>query len=142
MTNPIVRNGYYVNPVADVSKQSAFIDGDSGTANQVTVPSGESWEILGAIATVSTSSTVGNRTFVLRVSDADSNSFSETAAASNVPEDSNDAVRNYTIGGSPDLLKGLRVPAGAVIDVYDSADIDAANDTIAIKLMVVKHFEG
>lgn len=133
--------GKYVDATFDVSSKAGFVAGDSGSTYQATVPAGESWEILGVVATITTNATVGNRTHVFRVKDGAGSVYYQTAAAANLAASQTAAVRSFLIGNSGLLASNVFAPAGAVVDVFDSAAI-AAGDTISVKLMVRKHYEA
>jgi hypothetical protein len=141
-------NDKYVDAVADVSKEVAFVDGDSEATHQATVPAGESWLILGAVATITTTAETGNRTHSLRVTDG-SDAFYQTAVGANLAASQTDAKRRFVIGASTAgelvaLAANVYAPAGSVVDVKDIAGIDEAApaDTIEIKLLVQKTYEA
>ena len=144
MSTLVSRNGNYAVATADVSSQIAVIVGDVGATHLVTVPSGESWEVLGVVATVTTTATVGNRTHSAQVLGPDDTVFYQTAVGANLAASQTDANRSFFIGGSPALAAGMYVPSGGKVRVKDLAAIDEAApaDTIAIRVLVKRHFEA
>lgn len=134
-------NNKIVRGVADISKEAAyFAPATSPNQSRQTVPAGEVWELQGASVTATTSATVGNRTILLRVRTTSNNILYQTAVASNLAASQANAIRNFTQGGTPALATGILVPAGLIVEAFDSAAIDAVNDVLNLHLMVIKHF--
>jgi hypothetical protein len=144
MSNSIVVGGRYVTPVADISKAVAIVAGDVAATHLATVPAGESWEVLGVVATVTTTAAVGNRTHSAQVLGPDDAVFYQTAVGANLAASQTAANRSFFIGGSPALAAGMYVPAGGKVRVKDLAAIDEVDpaDVIAIKVLVRKHYEA
>ncbi|MBW4462420.1 MAG: hypothetical protein KME47_19595 [Nodosilinea sp. WJT8-NPBG4] len=144
MSNSVVVRGHYVTPTIDVSKAVAIISGDVDATHLATVPAGESWEILGVVATVTTTAAVGNRTHSAQVLGPDNGVFYQTAVAANLAASQTDATRSFLIGGSPGLAANMFVPAGGKVRVKDLAAIDETDpaDVVAIKVLARRHFEA
>ncbi|MBE9110300.1 hypothetical protein IQ273_12845 [Nodosilinea sp. LEGE 07298] len=144
MSNSLVVGGHYVTPTADISKAVAIIAGDAEATHLATVPAGESWEVLGVVATVTTTAAVGNRTHSAQVLGPNDEVFYQTAVGANLAASQTAATRSFLIGGSPALAANMFVPSGGKVRVKDLAAIDEADpaDVIAIKVLARRHFEA
>jgi hypothetical protein len=132
----IVVNGHLCH-VASVDVGSSMVSiAPAASPNQElqTVPSRESWELIGASITATTTATVGNRTFRVRVRNSAGNVFYQTAVGANIPASQTGIVQTFPVAA------GVFVPSGLIVEAVDSAAVDA-NDVINLNLVVKKHFE-
>lgn len=136
-------NNRLAESTADISREAAYLAPASSPNQELrTVPTGESWELLGASVTATTTATAGNRTIVIRVRNSAGNVLYQTAAGANLAASQTDAIRNYQIGGSPALAAGIIVPPGLIVEAFDTAAIDATNDVLNLHLMVNKRYNA
>lgn len=106
-----------------------YIKQITSTDGTETVPAGESWEVLNARGVITTTATVGNRTFTLRVLNGSAVAYA-ASATSNLAASQTNAVRETT------LTISFWAAAGSEVRFTDTAAIDAANDTLSIVFTV------
>jgi hypothetical protein len=134
-------NGRYADPVVDIRDEVVYIPAAASPNQELqTVPAGESWEIIGASITATTTATVGNRTFRVRVRNSAGNVFYQTAVGANLAASQTGAIQNFFLGGSPALAANVFAPAGLIVDVVDSAAVDTTNDVVSLFLIVRKYY--
>ena len=129
-----------------VGAEVAYIATDATDPEQQTVPASESWELLGAVADITTTADAGNRTVQLQVVDSEGALFYQTAVNNNVAADATNTIQSFTIGGPSSasggivaLASGVKVAPGMTVQLVDAAGI-AAGDTIELRLLVEKTF--
>lgn len=130
-----------------IGSQVAYLATDESDPEQQTVPAGESWELIGAVADVTTTAEVGNRTIKLQLVDSDGAVFYETAVNTNVAASATNTIQSFRLngpasqsGGAVALLQGVKAAPNMTVQLVDAAAIDAANDVIELRLLVEKTF--
>jgi len=138
----------YAQATADISRRAAYYAVPESDPEQHTVPAGEAWLLLGAVAIATTTADVGNRTLQLQVVDAAGDVFYQTAVNTNIAASQTDASQSFLLegpatasGGVVALAKGIIVPEGMTVQVVDAAAIEAT-DTFELKLMVERQLFG
>lgn len=114
-----------------VGNDKTFTVPDSASAP----PLGRVWELLYGRIDVTTTATVGNRQLNLQVETAGGVVLFSSDAAATVAASQTDV--GHLLGDDPTLPtnRSVWIPGGAVIRVWDSADIDAL-DTFKAYLVV------
>ena len=112
---------------------SGYVKQITSTDGTETVPAGESWEVLNARAVITTTATVGNRTFTLRVLTSGGGVAYAAAATANLAASQSNAVRETT-PSSP-----YWAGPGSSVNFTDTAAIDAAGDTLSAVFTVRAH---
>jgi hypothetical protein len=103
-------------------------------------PKGRIWELLYGRVELTTTATVGNRQLTLQVETAGGDVLYLDDATATTPASQTDVA--FLIGDDPVLPtnRSIWLPAGAVVRLWDSADIDAL-DTLKVWLVVREHIE-
>jgi len=113
----------------------------------ITVPASTVWEISSIMLSLITTATAGNRQVAVLFTDGSDNVVMEIRAGA---VQAASLTRYYAIApGLPDLTSfrdtnylstplpaGIILPAGYKIRMYDKAAIDAAADTLSVRMMV------
>ena len=120
-----------------VGNDKTFTVPDATTAP----PDGRVWEVLMGRVDLTTTATVGNRQVNFRVETAGGVVLFSSDAAGTVAASQTDV--GHLLGDDPALPtnRPIIVPGGAVIRMWDSADIDAL-DTLKAYLVVREQIEG
>lgn len=112
-----------------------------------TVPAGKYWDIKAVFNTLVTTATVGNRVLRVRIKEDGTTTDIETVGS---PQAASTTVR-YVVGFSGSLptapssaavvatVPSMILPASAVIQVLDTAAIDAAADDLTVVLHYVEY---
>lgn len=130
------------------NRQCGFVLASDTAANDsdktITVPAGESWEILSIRVEYTASADVGNRALTLLFRDSAADSIwgftvsNATVAASEAmifnfyPDAPTVAPVDGGTEGSQALPHGLILPAGWDVRIYDSAAVAAAADDMVV----------
>ena len=111
----------------------------------LTVPDNRRWKLMGGLAELISTATVGNRQIELRITDGTDTVFAITANGVQIAS----LTREYhfilgtdgptVVAGSTfvcPIPPGLWLPAGFTIHILDTAAIDAAADDMVLRFLV------
>jgi hypothetical protein len=121
------------------------------SAKTLVVPSNRRWKMMGGLAELVSTATVGNRQIELRITDGTDTIFAITANGTQAAS----LTRQYhfilgtdgpsvvagTVFVCP-IPPGLWLPATFEIDVLDTAAIDAAADDLTLRFLVDEEYDA